>query len=144
MVGYITQEDLTGDLPWETLQAALRDGSSVRTPEQVWHTIMETVEREIHGALAPRFTTPYGAADGILDTVRSAARVLALERIFIRRPYLEQNPFATPARDALKHLRELGQSRQKAPANSAPPRRPSISVQSVPMSTVPTVRRERP
>jgi len=142
MVGYITQDDLIGDMPFETIQAALRDASSVRTPEQVWTTIMETVERAIHGALAPRFTPPYGEGDGILDTVRDAARVLVLERLYLRRPYLDQNPYATPARDALKNLRELGQSRIKSPANSAPPRRPSISVQLTPMSTVP--RRERP
>lgn len=143
MVGYITQDDLIGDMPFEVIQAALRDTSSVRTPEQVWSTIMETVERAIHGALAPRFTPPYAEGDGILDTVRDAARVLTLERLYLRRPYLDQSPYATPARDALKHLRELGQSRLKSPANSAPPRRSSISVQLTPMSTVPR-RRERP
>jgi hypothetical protein len=136
---YITQEDLTGDMPYETIQQALHDGETgVRTPEQVWASVMTKVNQRIHGALRPRFTPPYGDTDGILDAVKDAALIFALETLFNRRPYLQENPYATQSKEALRNLREMGQSRVKGPADSAAPRRQSVTVFSETASSVPT------
>jgi hypothetical protein len=135
---YLTTEDLSGDMPYDVIQQALNDGSgSSRTPEEVWTAIQAAVEKDIHGALAPRFTPPYEASDGILDTVFGAARILTLQTLYRRRPFMAENPYAKEAEEAMKHLRKLGQGEMKAPSTSPAPRKPTVRVFSETMRTRP-------
>ncbi len=135
---YLTKDDLAGDMPYNVIEQALNDGAgATRTAAQVWTAIQAAVEKDIHGALAPRFTPPYEASDGILDTVFGAARVLTLEILFRRRPYLPENPYKEAAEAAMKNLRKLGQGEAKPPATSPAPRRATVRVFSETMKTRP-------
>lgn len=137
MPEYITIADLSGDMPYDTVQQALNDGSgATKTPEQNWTAIQAAVTKMIHGALAPRYTPDYDASDGILDTVFGAARILTLEILYRRRPYMAENPFKDAAEAEMKNLRGLGQSKAKAPSTSAAPRRSSVTVYGDTLRTV--------
>lgn len=134
---YIEIADLSGDMPYDTIMRALNDGAgSTKTVEENWTAVQASVTKMIHGALAPRFTPEYDAADGILDTVNGAARILTLEILYRRRPYLAENPFAKAASEEMKNLRALGQSKAKAPATSTAPRKASVKVYGSTMRSV--------
>lgn len=127
---HVTQAQLAGELPPAFLAEALLDESGAGlTPDEIWDAVQASVDDDIFGALAPRYTPPYAVADPILYTVRSAARVLTLHKLFQRRGrYGEMNPWEAAAESALRQLRAIGQGSVKSPAGTTPPPRGSVAV----------------
>jgi hypothetical protein len=122
---YVTTAQILGEIPAEWRDAALTDGETGGTPEEVWDQLQASVEDDIAAALSPAYDLPaYDAnptATPILRNVRSAARHLTLATLFRRRSTPEdQNPWAKLASDSIKSLRALGQRQDKGPAG--PPR----------------------
>lgn len=127
-VAYITLEELTGEMPMTDIEAALNDGGA-SDPADVEAALHQSVADEIHGYLAPRYSYPF--PEPVQPTVKSAARVLTLFRLYKRRGLSgDANPMKDEAADMRKHLAAIGSGKilldsgspQPAalPASSAP------------------------
>lgn len=106
-MAYITQMELTNAMPLTQIIEAVTDRSNQQTPSEVWDAIQEAVTEEIEGLLAPRYSRPF--PDPVHPRLKTAARWITLETLYMRRGlYAEANP-ATPKADAeRKALRDIG------------------------------------
>lgn len=120
---YITQADLAGDIPAETLLQALTDGET-STPDEVWTAIQDSVADAIHGLLAPRYSYPFPSP--VQPTIKDAARVFTLEKLYARRGlHGDGNPLNAAAGIMRSRLGSIGSGKilldAGDPAPAAPP-----------------------
>lgn len=121
-MGYITREELVGEMPLADIEAALTDGGA-SDMETVWTSLGESVAEEIHGLLAPRYSYPF--ADPVQPTVKSASRTLTLYRLYKRRGLTgDANPMKEEANAVRAHLRNIGTGKFLLDASSPQPAAP--------------------
>ena len=107
MAAYITQEELSSQMPLAEIVNACTDKDNQQSAEQVWDNITQAVSDEIDGYLAPRYVRPF--PDPLHPKLKTAARWLSLEILYTRRGiYNDQNP-ATAKADLLRaELKDIG------------------------------------
>lgn len=140
MPEYVTQTELTDVMPMANIREACEDEAHEITPEETWRAICDGVADEIHGLLAPRYVWPF--PEPVQPTVKTAARWLTLERLYMRRGmYGDANPAAKQAEKTRAHLAAIGAGKilldAVAPLPAAPPAPLAPAAVTAPMLTRP-------
>jgi len=124
-MSYLIQSDLYADMPQMHVEAALDDrpeaGSAGRAARMAaaWDAVLTSVGDEINGLLAPRYNYPH--PEPLQPLLKTAARSLALEKLFNRRQMFGENNPARGAADAARtHLRQIGSGKILLDAGTVP------------------------
>jgi hypothetical protein len=103
---YTTQAQLETEIPPPHLIEALDDdGDGVADAGQL-DAVIASASQAVDALLSPRFSVPF--ADPAPAPVREAAFAFAGEKIYLRRPQGERNPFKTRADFWREHLAKIG------------------------------------
>lgn len=124
---YITQLELTSFMPLKQIQEACQDRSGEQSPEEVWQSLCQAVSDEIDGLMAPRYARPF--PEPAHPTLKTAARWLMLEFLYVRRGVMaDANPATSKADAARKSLRDIGSGRILLDVSGPLPAQPAASV----------------
>ncbi len=136
-MSYVVRSDLTARIPPATLTEALDDEASGSESPGLWDSIAATIDTEIDGFLARRYTLPLASPAASL---RPGAASLMGEALYQRRGIpSDANPFSTGAADFRKYLADLASGKASLHVAAAPASLP-ISIISEPAGTVPRSR----
>jgi phage gp36-like protein len=136
---YVQQSDLTADIPPEFITQALDDNNDGVADAGLWDLIAQDVSDAIDMQIGVRYAVPL-QPDGngnYPTTVVSAARILAAEKLYARRPAADmRNPWTARANQIRAMLDKIGAG--SLPLDPSQQRQdPSASVVSSRLQTVP-------
>lgn len=128
-MAYITQADITPDLPPDFLLAAIDDDNDGTADPDLWDAIATRSSEAVDAILSGRFTTPFPPS-ATPPIVKEATRIFALETLYRRRGYHEAdtNPFLRLANSLRQRLEDI--------ANGIQPLIPGIEKKGGSVSTV--------
>ncbi len=108
-MAYITQMELTSAMPLKDIIAACADKSNQQTESEIWDAIQTAVTEEVEGLLAPRYARSEQIPETAHPRLKTAARWITLETLYLRRgAYGEANPATAKADAERKALRDIG------------------------------------
>lgn len=105
MSAYVELTDLKGEIPDEFLTQALDDDGDGVADSGVWDQIAAQASTDVDAFIGGRYTVPLSAP--IPATVSRAARIFALEKLYLRRG-VQPNPWKAQADELRALLGKIG------------------------------------
>lgn len=133
---YITQDDLSPEIPADFVTQALDDDADGVADDGVWDLVSAAVDRAIDSYLGRRYAVPI-TLDPLPAIIPQAAVIFACELLHQRRgQHGDKNPFTKRANGWRESLERIATGKESLSLSTAPVR-PPISVISESAGTVP-------